>query len=70
MASTTTTGRKRKGRGNIQKKANGSYLGRLRISGYDTFYVTGTSEKSVKITYDTYVHTDLDRAFSAVQSLE
>lgn len=25
---------------------------------------------SVKITYDTYVHTDLDRAFSAVQSLE
>ena len=25
---------------------------------------------SVKITYDTYVHTDLDRAFSAVQTLE
>jgi len=25
---------------------------------------------SVKITYDTYVHTDLDRAFSAIQTLE
>ena len=44
----TTTSRKRKGRGNIQKKANGNYLGRLRIAGYDTFYVTGTSEKEVQ----------------------
>lgn len=54
MASTTTTGRKRKGRGNIQKKANGSYLGRLRISGYDTFYVTGTSEKEVQKELDNF----------------
>ena len=47
MPSTTST-RKRKGAGNIQKKANGSYLGRIRITGYDTYYYTGTSEKDVQ----------------------
>ena len=47
MPSTTST-RKRKGTGNIQKKANGSYLGRVRITGYDTYYYTGTSEKDVQ----------------------
>ena len=47
MPSTTRT-RKRKGAGNIQKKANGSYLGRIRITGYDTYYYTGTSEKDVQ----------------------
>ena len=50
----TTTSRKRKGRGNIQKKANGNYLGRLRIAGYDTFYVTGTSEKEVQKELDQF----------------
>lgn len=45
MPSTTST-RKRKGAGNIQKKANGSYLGRIRITGYDTYYYTGTSESN------------------------
>lgn len=49
MPSTTST-RKRKGAGNIQKKANGSYLGRIRITGYDTYYYTGTSEKMFKRT--------------------
>lgn len=48
MVSNTDTTRKRKGCGSIQKKANGSYLGRLRISGYDPFYYTGTSEKEVQ----------------------
>ena len=48
MGSNTDTTRKRKGCGSIQKKANGSYLGRLRISGYDPFYYTGTSEKEVQ----------------------
>lgn len=47
MPSTTST-RKRKGAGNIQKKANGSYLGLHRITGYDTYYYTGTSEKDVQ----------------------
>lgn len=48
MALTTASGRKRKGCGSIQKKDNGTYLGRLRITGYDTFYYTGTSEKEVQ----------------------
>lgn len=54
MTSTTANGRKRKGCGNIQKKSNGTYLGRLRITGYDTFYYTGTSEKEVQKELDNF----------------
>lgn len=43
-----TTERRKKGSGSIQKKANGTYLGRIRISGYEPFYYTGTSEKEVQ----------------------
>lgn len=46
--STKNPPRKRKGTGSIQKKENGTYLGRLRIAGYDTFYYTGRSEKEVQ----------------------
>ena len=46
--STLKTTRRKKGTGNIEKKSNGTYLGKLRVSGYDTFYYTGTSEKEVQ----------------------
>lgn len=45
---TSKTIRKRKGMGTIQKKPNGSYLGKLRKTGYDTFYYTGKTEKEVQ----------------------
>lgn len=46
--STLKTTRRKKGTGNITKKSNGMYLGKLRVSGYDTFYYTGSSEKEVQ----------------------
>ena len=45
---TLTTSRKKKGTGSIEKKPNGTYLGKIRITGYDTFYYTGTSQKEVQ----------------------
>ncbi len=44
----TKSPRRPKGMGSIQKKSNGSYLGKLRITGYDTFYYTGKTEKEVQ----------------------
>lgn len=40
--------RRQKGSGTIEKKPNGKYLGKLRVSGYDTFYYTGKTEKEVQ----------------------
>ena len=46
--STLKTTRRKKGTGSIEKKSNGTYLGKLRVSGYETFYYTGTSEREVQ----------------------
>ena len=46
--STLKTSRRKKGTGNIVKKSNGTYLGKIKVSGYDVFYYTGTSEKEVQ----------------------
>lgn len=45
---TLKTTRRKKGTGSIEKKANGTYLGKLRVSGYETFYYTGSSEREVQ----------------------
>ena len=40
--------RRKKGEGSITKKPNGTYLGRITISGYDPFSCTGTTRKEVE----------------------
>lgn len=40
--------RRKKGAGSITKKSNGTYLGRINISGYDPYSCTGTSRKEVE----------------------
>lgn len=54
MASNTPKKRRKKGTGSIEKKDNGSYLGRMRIAGYEPFYYTGTSEKEVQRELDKF----------------
>lgn len=44
----SNTKRKKKGTGTIVKKPNGTYLGKIRIAGYDTFYYSGKSEREVQ----------------------
>lgn len=43
-----TQKRRRKGAGSITKKVNGTYLGRISISGYEPYSCTGTSKKEVE----------------------
>lgn len=43
-----TPKRRRKGAGSITKKANGTYLGRISISGYEPYSCTGTSKREVE----------------------
>ena len=43
----SNTKRKKKGTGTIIKKANGTYFGKIRIAGYETFYYSGKSEREV-----------------------
>lgn len=40
--------RRRKGQGSITKKENGTYLGRIKVAGYDPYSCTGTSRKEVE----------------------
>ena len=40
--------RRKKGEGSIRKKENGTYLGRITISGYEPFSCTGSSRKEVE----------------------
>ena len=43
-----TTKRRKKGEGSIRRKENGTYVGRISVSGYDQFSCTGTSRKEVE----------------------
>lgn len=40
--------RRRKGQGSITKKENGTYLGRIKIAGYDPYSCVGTSRKEIE----------------------
>ena len=44
----TTKKRRKKGAGSIMRKANGTYLGRIAISGYEPFSCTGATKKEVE----------------------
>ena len=44
----TTKKRRKKGAGSIMRKANGTYLGRIAISGYEPFSCTGAPKKEVE----------------------
>ena len=44
----TTKKRRKKGAGSIMRKANGTYLGRIAISGYEPFSCTGATNKEVE----------------------
>ena len=44
----TTKKRHKKGAGSIMRKANGTYLGRIAISGYEPFSCTGATKKEVE----------------------
>lgn len=44
----TTKKRRKKGAGSIVRKANGTYLGRIAISGYEPFSCTGATKKEVE----------------------
>lgn len=46
--------RRRKGEGSISKKANGTYIGRISISGYDPFTCVGSTEKEVQKKMDAF----------------
>lgn len=44
----TTKKRRKKGAGSIMRKANGTYLGRITILGYEPFSCTGATKKEVE----------------------